>query len=98
MNQKEITIALKSFSDKQLEKEMELRMKINRGSIIGYRVVLYGDEYDYGHSSDFFIRHSRPKTKKLLKKWVEDYLKRNNEYGGYIKDLYKDTPPQGKVH
>ena len=85
---------LKDFTDKELKDELARREKKRRGPIIGYRAISYGDEYTYGHSSDYMIENY-PKGQAMLK--AEERIDRS-ENGGYVQELYKDTLATVRTH
>jgi len=96
---KKLTKALKDFSNEELMKEVERRNKKKKGRVLGYRGILYGDEYDYGFISTYLIGEMNI-TKKQAKQRAEESVENSNN-GGYVETLYKDNVewPEGrKVH
>ena len=86
---------LKEFTDEELQKELMRREKIRRGPILGYRAICYGDDYNYGGYTDRMIG---PKmNKKKAKQWAEEDVAQSQN-GGYVMEIYKDTPKEGRIH
>lgn len=99
----EISKALKSYTDEQLKHELEIRRKKRRGKLLGYRVIAYGDEYDYGCYSDIIIGECywrsdmKPIDKKIAKIMAEEELNKSKN-GGSIQEIYKDTPKPDRIY
>lgn len=89
-------MSLSQYTDSDLQKELNRRFKKRRGPIVGYRAICSGDAYDYGSHADYRIGEYGW-GKKECKKRAEECVAKS-KHGGYVKELYKDTPKQGTVH
>jgi hypothetical protein len=99
MNQKEISKKLKPFTSEQLEKEIEIRKRKKKGKVLGYRAILFGDEYNYGQYQDSIIAQQYPSrtTKEECKAFAERQVKESKN-GGCVEEIFKDTPKfPGKI-
>ena len=67
---------------KQLEKvEKEIRAK----TLIGYRAILYGDEYSYGTYSEYLFKEFARREAKA----AAENLVRHAKNGGHVENVYK---------
>jgi len=78
---------LKNFTDKELNKELNRRRQKRRGKILGYRAILYGNEYEYGQYQNYLIKEmTAEQAEKSAKKSVKE-----SKNGGCVEVLYKDN-------
>jgi hypothetical protein len=98
MLKKDIVKSLKGFTDKDLQWELDRRDKVKLGPILGYRMIEYGDEYNYGSTDSYLIGEIRwvsgsgePMNKEVCKTAAENSLGTTN---GYIEEIYKRNREQ----
>ena len=99
MNQKQISLKLREFTNTQLEKELEIRKRKSKGKVLGYRAIISGDECNYGSYQDSVISQKYPSrtTKEKCKAFAERQIKESKN-GGYIVTLFKDTPIPTRIN
>jgi hypothetical protein len=104
---KDLQRQLCDFTDEELNKELNRRHKKRLGKVLGYRAILYGDEYNYGGYSDYLIGETRDllhggcrdmnkqQAKELAERCVED-----SDNGGSIEIIYKHNLKYsgGRIH
>lgn len=97
MTKKELIAATFNFSDEELKYVLEHRAKKRRGPIIGYRVTIPGDEYDYGSYCDYLVKHygkkeAKSRAESCAKQYCSEY-----KYSSYISPIYKNTPKPKRI-
>jgi hypothetical protein len=80
---------------KKLKAEYDkIDKKIKRLTLIGYRAINYGDDYNYGGYQDYISEDygSHKKAKSAADRSVE-----NNTNGGHVEEIFPDTPSPGRI-
>jgi len=95
MNQKEKSIALKPFSDEDLQKELTLRDKKRKGKLLGYRVIMHGDDMNYGKYQDVMIVDS---SRKVEYREYAEKLMFATSHGAHIEEIFKNTPVPDRIN